>query len=487
MRSKKFLNKMKGISLPENEDFSAKLDDITTALLGIRDDIEQTEYFVELLEEEKILNMMNKEERKNFCKLYTDKLLEKYLRILFKSDLHFKSALDLMRAIYGFKEDFDIKGKTQKIRYVEYYQKTNNHLFGNLKTESSMDTTLRNIMQEIINELAKCIIKKILKEGDGKKLNLLKTDPEFQELLDNDIIERTKIHIKNDSNTSDKSKTINRNNAVAYYIKSILKAEYHDEESEALYKALCGKDDPPDKEWVATWLTNCIHEKFKDTIDRDIMLVSFALLPGYELNGKDGLEDRLNKYLLESIYSDTHPCKSRKPIEYIIGRDPEETSQIKAKLEARRKRLVNEFIEHIENKDCSEHIENIKDYATSSKKHHFYAPKLQDILFSKENIKLAQRREKMIKNALTACISVWLFVCLPLFFIGIFLIDTVSKNLSPNSEYLVGKDIVPEESKDNLNRRSYVESDGITPNMTLQDNIVFNDTLLAHTLKHVEE
>ena len=368
-----------------------------------------------------------------------DAFLVKTATELYENNYRF----DILLMAFGLLDGYDYNNGIPIGVRREKYLIESNHIQNNLrekiksytdvdkKTQEQLKNNLRKGVEETsIKDLAYFLYEKFLTGNEDIEKYLNTLNEYIEKVVDNKnhVSYRVKLQIplykRNTERSRDYIEELDpkelKINPVSYYIKSILEAEYHDEESEALYKALGGEDAPPDKEWVATWLTNCIHEKFKDTIDRDIMLVSFALLPGYELQGKDGLKNRLNQYLLKSIYYDTHPCKSRKPIEHIIGikTEKEEEKRIRDKLEARRKRLVDEFIEHIENKDCSEHIKNIKGYATSSKRNHSYVPKSQDILFSKKNIECAQEIKskfsqeilKTAKEILTASIAA--FCCI---------------------------------------------------------------------------
>lgn len=176
-----------------------------------------------------------------------------------------------------------------------------------------------------------------------------------------------------------------------------LSSEPYDDIAKDLYKALCDEDELPYDKWVETWLIKCIQEKFQDTIDKDIMLASFALAPDYALDSEDGLKGRMNEYLLKSIYYDTHPCESRKPIGYILGMGKDEERQIKAKLEEREKKLFSELVEYIKNiENCHEHIKKLENYGTG--KHHSYSPTPQKILFSRENIESSQKIQKERKE-----------------------------------------------------------------------------------------
>lgn len=200
--------------------------------------------------------------------------------------------------------------------------------------------------------------------------------------------------------------------SAGYYIKLIRESQNHNDMAKELYMVLC-ESEPPQEEWIKSWLISHINKIFKDTIDRDIMLVSFTLLPGYELEGKGGLERRLNKYLWKNIYYDTHPYTSREPIEHILGMGTKEETEIKNELKTREKRLVNELIRHIETMDCSEHIKDIKE--VSSTKYQSHTSQTQDIFFSRKNIEIVQEMQKITKR-----VSIASIIILSCIFLGIY-------------------------------------------------------------------
>lgn len=182
-----------------------------------------------------------------------------------------------------------------------------------------------------------------------------------------------------------------------------LSSESYDDVAKDLYYALCGQAAPPYDKWVETWLIKCIQEKFRNTIDRDIMLTSFALAPQYELDSGVRLKNRIKHYLCKSIYVDTHPSKSRLPFYDIIDKNEEE--QVKAELEIRIQKLTNELIEYImkEIPDRMEHIKDLKKYGKPTIGG--FDPKLPDLIFSKENIEQSQKIQKARKKIMTFVVT----------------------------------------------------------------------------------
>ena len=174
---------------------------------------------------------------------------------------------------------------------------------------------------------------------------------------------------------------------VASYIKKIRKSDHHDNVGHGLYALMCHNDTPPYSMWVATWLIKCIRECFNVSYETDILLASFALLPGYTLVNTD-IEKRLEKYVEDSDYLSKYPSKSGRSIEEIMN-DPnskEEFDSIKEKIGRKERSLVNKLVEYIEDiLDPKNHIEDLADYGTlerhGTKK--FYKPKPQKLCFPK--------------------------------------------------------------------------------------------------------
>lgn len=110
---------------------------------------------------------------------------------------------------------------------------------------------------------------------------------------------------------------------VRYHISEIrTSSNDYDDMGVELYRAVCRdiekKKDPPYTKWVATWILKCIRECFGKSVQADVLLASFALLPGYELK-KSNRHARLCKYLLNSNYTQEKDGKKYPPIEQIVG------------------------------------------------------------------------------------------------------------------------------------------------------------------------
>lgn len=187
--------------------------------------------------------------------------------------------------------------------------------------------------------------------------------------------------------------------SAGYYIKKIRTSTHHDDVAMDLYKALCGDGEPPSTKWVAAWIYKCINEKFKKTMDKDILLASFALLKDSKLEGENGLKCRMGQYLEYSLYIDTHPSESRNSSLGKLLASPKELNQLKEKLEKKESGLVEELIIYIETgiSDYEEHIKNLQSYDNSTNENSSYNPDSTDLLFSKENIELSQKIHKAKK------------------------------------------------------------------------------------------
>lgn len=147
---------------------------------------------------------------------------------------------------------------------------------------------------------------------------------------------------------------------VSYYIKKIRRSNAHDDVSTELYWALECKGDPPYSKWVATWILKCIRECFENKIEADILLASFALLPGYYLAGHT-LRDRLWQYIDDSDYLTIYPSESGRRIEDI--HDKKEINKIEEKIQKKERACVEELIVYI--KDIinpATHIEELNEY-----------------------------------------------------------------------------------------------------------------------------
>lgn len=147
---------------------------------------------------------------------------------------------------------------------------------------------------------------------------------------------------------------------VSYYIKEIRKSNAHDDVSTELYWALECKGDPPYSKWVATWILKCIRECFENKVEADILLASFALLPGYYLAGHT-LKDRLWQYIDNSDYLTIYPSESGCRIEDI--HDKKEINRIEEKIQKKERACVEELIVYI--KDIinpATHIEELNEY-----------------------------------------------------------------------------------------------------------------------------
>lgn len=382
--------------------YNMKLKNIISVLSGARDSRQSKEYLVKELEYEELLNNPQYKKCEDFWNSYTDRLLVKYLQTLFGNDRYFNCALDFMRVMFGLKGASKYPTKPKYERYIAYYRETRNPVLGELTEESSMMSQVGKIEREIIEELAKVITKDIFEKSDGKKLNLLETDTYFKKDIDGNAINMPKKDIEDDP--------------VANYVTKIRFSEHHDDVAEGLYKALCGQGKSPYDKWVATWILKCIRKKFKKTIHDDIMLAAFALLPGYELDGKDGLEQRLSKYLEQSEYLEIYPCESYR--KNITG--TEESIQVMAELKELEMKITNRLIQYIESipeKDRRGHIENLADYGT-------YRPKTNSYEITKQHLHFRKNR-RLFLRVMTAGVSV-IFLAL-----NIIAVALQNKNVPP--------------------------------------------------------
>lgn len=151
--------------------------------------------------------------------------------------------------------------------------------------------------------------------------------------------------------------------SVADCINSIRFSEHHDDVAKDLYSALCNEEASSNHGWVKSWLIECIQEKFRKTMDRDILFASFALLEDYELEGQNGLKRRLNQYLSRSIYVPTHPSISRRTYDSII--EQPERNQIMEGLQKKEQELVDELVVFVNTSPKPK--EYMRDFAQSKK------------------------------------------------------------------------------------------------------------------------
>lgn len=145
------------------------------------------------------------------------------------------------------------------------------------------------------------------------------------------------------------------------YLQTIQVSDKYDDVSEGLYYKLCRpKADPPYDEWVATWLIKCINEKFSETLDADILHVSFALLPEYELAGTS-VEERLEQYLNNSIYPALASHGKYRDIDDI--EDDEQIEEIKEELRKSERQRLHELVRYVNQLgEPVEHINNLDKY-----------------------------------------------------------------------------------------------------------------------------
>lgn len=204
----------------------------------------------------------------------------------------------------------------------------------------------------------------------------------------------------------------------------IRSSEYHDEFSHEIYAALCYEGESPYSEWVATWLLKCIRKKFKRTLHDDIMLASFALLPGYELNGKDGLKYRLAKYLEESIYLEVYPTESYQ--KSITG--TEESLLVMKELENREQEILNRLIQYIEDlPEPRKHIADLGYFGVLDPTGKKYTIKKQSLHFSK------RRRFYLRLKNIAYCICI-------LFIFASFVYENIADLVKPMPVYAVNLD-----------------------------------------------
>lgn len=200
--------------------------------------------------------------------------------------------------------------------------------------------------------------------------------------------------------------------SAGYYIKKIRTSTSHDDVAVDLYKTLCGDGEPPYANWVAAWILKCIRETFKDTIDTDIMLASFALLDDYHLNGENGLKHRLDKYLEDSLYIDTHPGRSR--CSSFVDMGQTEINLMKEKLAKRESRLVDELIVNIENiSNKQKHIKELGKYGTFEDKLDSYSPNQTGMRFLKRKFLfiedcIKELQAGLYKKGMSLCLTLFL-------------------------------------------------------------------------------
>ncbi len=478
------------------QDYTWDVLDLYDTLITMRNTNNASKELVHMLEYEYIYEKATELE----CKAYVNFLLENYIKY---------DELEAIRTIYGFLEGFKDQNENLEKRYENFYKLVQNNQFQkNHYAENTVHKNVREYIDSIILQLVKKIIGDVIdREG---KLNIWENAPKemiwekpkklreepfvIEKKSDNTTTKSSdKSTLKqlranetmnnprneNDSDISDETKAINRSDDITDCIESIRMSEHHDDVAVKLYEALCGESDPPYNKWVATWIVKCICKSTSwPSFERDILFASFALLPDYQLNKDDpeALKRRLHRYLNESDYLTLYPSKSGLPFVEILDQD--ERGQILKELEKDEQLCVDDLVEYVKKiSNPKKHIRKLKKYGKfDEQSNSFFLAKPPKMFLYRGRIE----EMKKMGNTLR-------FVLLSLLLICVIPTAIFFKNLTPNSGDLIEQSVYPKELNGRSNRNPYGKTDGITPNMALQDNLAFDGALLAHTLKHVEE
>lgn len=308
--------------------------------------------------------------------------------------------------------------RTKKfIKHTSYIYDTGYNSFAELEMSGEVETKIKSLQKNALRWLKK-LSAKIYYEKDNKKY--LKESVKRYGSTNIEYIPEAELPdlfyykwLKEQPKIS-----------VGYYIKLIRSSEYHDEFSHEIYATLCHEGESPYSEWVATWLLKCIRKKFKRTLHDDIMLASFALLPGYELNGKDGLKYRLAKYLEESIYLEVYPTESYQ--KSITG--TEESLLVMKELENREQEILNRLIQYIEDlPEPRKHIADLGYFGVLDPTGKKYTIKKQSLHFSK------RRRFYLRLKNIAYCICI-------LFIFASFVYENIADLVKPMPVYAVNLD-----------------------------------------------
>ena len=181
------------------------------------------------------------------------------------------------------------------------------------------------------------------------------------------------------------AKEILEEKSIADYINAILESNSYDDVGVELYQKLCHTEEqPPYSEWVATWLLKCIRERFGKTVEADVLLAVFALLPGYQLKDTN-IKSRLEKYISESEYVSKISNKKYKTMEAI--ETLQEKDEIRESLRQLEIKSVTKLAEHIENiLDPCNHIKDLGKYGKLDETRNVYCPQKQQLRLASTKI-----------------------------------------------------------------------------------------------------